>query len=420
MAVCKSCGSELKPGTKFCENCGTRIEVTSAVPTTASASPRVCTLATNSTTHSTQSVPSSAYSQPITQDIPQQSMSAPQTTTNPPPHATAQSGKKLNKQLIFAIVGLVVIAGVFMLGKRSGKSPEPASNAASATTESAKATEVPAAQTDAGDAGIYIIDTLQIGETVVASSELAEAGMGNWYVELRKDGTGEIYIGEVANLTWADGKMILQEGDETEDLTFTRNNDVLAITGMEDDLTLNLKRTDAKPDITAELAAASDDGENYNSGNTYDTLLNTTWYGWIRYENYNGVENRSYFDTDTYDCWGYIEESSDGRTYFEVYKDGDSENAVISMWVNVYDDHIEPILDDECWVIDTLIPADEAYNFYIYPYDNSIQLLWYPYENDNGQSCSVSFFMRLDGTEWDEAYDELPPRYDEYKAALAK
>ncbi len=413
MAICKSCGSELKPGTKFCENCGTRVEVTSAVPTTASASPASAPSQPIAQTPLPQGGPSSAYSQPIMQDIPQPSMSAPQ--TSPPPHATAQSGKFLNKRLFLAIVGLVAIAGVFMLGKRSGKSPEPSTNATSATTESTKATEAPATQTDAG---IYIIDTMQIGETVVARSELEEAGMGNWYVELRKDGTGEIYIGEVASLTWADGKIILQDVDETEDLTFTRKDAVLSITGMENDLTLNLKRADAKPDITAELAAASDNGENYNYGNTYDTLLNTTWYGWIRYENYNGVENRSYFDTDTYDCWGYIEESSDGRPYFEVYKDGDSENAVISMWVNVYDDHIEPILDDECWVIDTSIPADEAYNFYIYPYDNSIQLLWYSYENDNGQSCSVSFFMRLDGTEWDETYDELPPRYDEYKAAL--
>ena len=56
----------------------------------------------------------------------------------------------------------------------------------------------------------------------------------------------------------------------------------------------------------------------------------------------------------------------------------------------------------------------------IYPVNDSIRLLWYPYENDEGQSCSVSFFMRLDGTEWDEANDELPPRYAEYKAALGQ
>ena len=51
------------------------------------------------------------------------------------------------------------------------------------------------------------------------------------------------------------------------------------------------------------------------------------------------------FDTDTYDCWGYIGETSDGSHYFEVYRDGMPDDPVITMWVNVYDDHIEPILD---------------------------------------------------------------------------
>ena len=41
------------------------------------------------------------------------------------------------------------------------------------------------------------------------------------------------------------------------------------------------------------------------------------------------------------------------------------------------------------------------------------------YEGDDGTACAVSFYMRLDGTEWNEELEELPPRYEEYKAALA-
>ena len=58
----------------------------------------------------------------------------------------------------------------------------------------------------------------------------------------------------------------------------------------------------------------------YDDGNTYDDLGNTNWYGWFRMENYKNVPNRDYFDTDTYDCWGYIGESDDGDHYFEVYQ----------------------------------------------------------------------------------------------------
>ena len=43
----------------------------------------------------------------------------------------------------------------------------------------------------------------------------------------------------------------------------------------------------------------------------------------------------------------------------------------------------------------------------------------YDYEGDDGTACAVSFYMRLDGTEWNEELEELPPRYEEYKAALA-
>ena len=146
---------------------------------------------------------------------------------------------------------------------------------------------------------------------------------------------------------------------------------------------------------------------------------NTNWYGWFRMENYKNVPNRDYFDTDTYDCWGYIGESEDGSHYFEVYCDGMPDDPVITMWVNVYDDHIEPILDGSDWVLDQHIDDSEAYNFNIYPYNDCISLFMYDYEGEDGTACAVSFYMRLDGTEWNEELEELPPRYEEYKAALA-
>ena len=136
-------------------------------------------------------------------------------------------------------------------------------------------------------------------------------------------------------------------------------------------------------------------------------------------ENYKNVPNRDYFDTDTYDCWGYIGESDDGSHYFEVYRDGMPDDPVITMWVNVYDDHIEPILDGYDWVLDQNITESDAYKFNLYPYNDSISLFMYDYEGDEGTACAVSFYMRLDGTEWNEELEELPPRYEEYKAALA-
>lgn len=199
--------------------------------------------------------------------------------------------------------------------------------------------------------------------------------------------------------------------------------------------TMVFKRSDTKPEIDPALLEGGEDeydGDGwidgpdepdppytYDDGNTYDDLGNTNWYGWFRMENYKNVPNRDYFDTDTYDCWGYIGESDDGSHYFEVYRDGMPDDPVITMWVNVYDDHIEPILDGYDWVLDQNITESDAYKFNLYPYNDSISLFMYDYEGDDGTACAVSFYMRLDGTEWNEELEELPPRYEEYKAALA-
>lgn len=42
------------------------------------------------------------------------------------------------------------------------------------------------------------------------------------------------------------------------------------------------------------------------------------------------------------------------------------DDPVITMWVNVYDDHIEPILDGYDWVLDQNITESDAYKFNLY------------------------------------------------------
>ena len=235
---------------------------------------------------------------------------------------------------------------------------------------------------------------------------------------------------------WKDGNFYALTDPNTPAMTYTREGDLLTIEF--DGMTMVFKRSDTKPEIDPSALGGTEeptdgdgwldgsDGPNepdppysYDDGNTYDDLGNTNWYGWFRMENYKNVPNRDYFDTDTYDCWGYIGETSDGSHYFEVYRDGMPDDPVITMWVNVYDDHIEPILDGYDFVLDQNITESDAYKFNLYPYNDSISLFMYDYEGDDGSACSISFYMRLDGTEWNEELEELPPRYEEYKAALA-
>ena len=136
--------------------------------------------------------------------------------------------------------------------------------------------------------------------------------------------------------------------------------------------------------------------------------------------NYWGRSDKKSVDTDTYDAWGYIGYSSSGDEYFEIYQDGSPDDPVVTMWVNGYEDHIEPIIDGDAWVLDAPIPEEEGYNFVLYPYDGGMSVWSYPYESPDGTwGCYVNFYMRIDGDEWDEMWDTLPPRYEEYKATLA-
>ena len=293
-------------------------------------------------------------------------------------------------------------------------------------------------QTDT-DVGIYVLESASDSEYTLSKEELALVDMEDFYIELRADGTGETYMEDFVTFQWKDGNFYALTDPNTPAMSYTREGDLLTIEF--DGMTMVFKRSDTKPEIDLSALGGTEeptDGDgwldgtegtegtdgidppySYDDGNTYDDLGNTNWYGWLRMENYKNVPNRDYFDTDTYDCWGYIGETSDGSHYFEVYRDGMPDDPVITMWVNVYDDHIEPILDGSDWMLDQHIDDSEAYNFNIYPYDNCISLFMYDYEGDDGTACAVSFYMRLDGTEWNEELEELPPRYDEYKAALA-
>ena len=277
------------------------------------------------------------------------------------------------------------------------------------------------------DVGVYVLESASDSEYTLSKEELALVDMEDFYIELRADGTGETYMEDFVTFQWKDGNFYALTDPNTPAMTYTREGDLLTIEF--DGMTMVFKRSDTKPEIDPSMLDGGDDEYDgpdepdppytYDDGNTYDDLGNTNWYGWFRMENYKNVPNRDYFDTDTYDCWGYIGETSDGSHYFEVYRDGMPDDPVITMWVNVYDDHIEPILDGSDWVLDQNITESDAYKFNLYPYNDSISLFMYDYEGEDGTACAVSFYMRLDGTEWNEGLEELPPRYAEYKAALA-
>ena len=540
MATCTQCGAELKPGTKFCENCGAKVCVpqTPAQPAAVpQPTPAPAPVPPTPQQPATPPPGTPRYASPPPQSTPPD---APNVITPPPPGGTvgnpygnvAPGGKPPRrrvplspKRLILLAIPVVfllmiivtMISGSLRTGKPNAADPNQGTWKATRAETGGSTREIGTAfgsgftldlndkgkcvatvagtkaygkwtlsgdtlqldcsgltctgtlknglitltdvhgqgvtlylvkedtveqqPTDGGDmtqttptdtdVGIYVLESAFDDEYTLSKEELALVDMDAFYFELRADGTGETYMDEFVSFQWRDGNLYPLTDPNTPAMTYTREGDLLTIEY--DGMTMIFKRSDTKPEIDPALLNGGDDfdpddgdGPNepdppysYDDGNTYADLGNTSWYGWFRMENYKNVPNRDYFDTDTYDCWGYIGESEDGSHYFEVYRDGMPDDPVITMWVNVYDDHIEPILDDYDWVLGQNITESDAYKFNLYPYNDSISLFMYDYEGEDGTACAVSFYMRLDGTEWNEELEELPPRYEEYKAALA-
>lgn len=144
----------------------------------------------------------------------------------------------------------------------------------------------------------------------------------------------------------------------------------------------------------------------------------STWYGWLALTDFWGIDQ----EEDIYDAWAYVNMDSTGKRYFEVFQDGDSENPFLSMYMTIEENGtciMPDIGTEDAWTVDTYLNAEDAENYQTFLNEDGSLMLSYDYTRyDGAYGCSVTMFFREDGAQWDEENDLLPPRYDEYKAAL--
>ena len=144
----------------------------------------------------------------------------------------------------------------------------------------------------------------------------------------------------------------------------------------------------------------------------------STWYGWLALTDFWGIDQ----EEDIYDAWAYVNMDSTGKPYFEVFQDGDSESPFLSMYMTIEENGtciMPDIGTEDAWTVDTYLNAEDAENYQTFLNEDGSLMLSYDYTRyDGAYGCSVTMFFREDGAQWDEENDLLPPRYDEYKAAL--
>ena len=264
---------------------------------------------------------------------------------------------------------------------------------------------------------------------------------GEW-VELKKGGKGTFYMGFEFDLKWKlDGEKF------TGTLTFMAMEETFegtlkdgVLTFVYGDTTYVMAKDGAKlPEqpaagepqptdtgMTTAPAQQALDLDALRGGSMLDYLYTlgggfvspttriepgSVWYGCLRKENSTGGQDD--------DIFALINRTSEGYAFFEVYDSSDftEDDIVLSMWIDLYDDHfVADIGDQDAWIYKHyLTPADEKY--FSPTLENGRLYMEFTYP-ENGEDVFVQICLREDGTPFDEMNDLLPPHYQEYKAAI--
>ena len=247
---------------------------------------------------------------------------------------------------------------------------------------------------------------------------------GEW-IELKKGGKGTLYMGFEFDLEWKlNGENFtgtLSFLGIEESLDGTLENGVLSVQ-YGDVSYVFIKEGAAGGESAADLGDTAGSLSEAIGGSAQadsEEVLTGEWYGWVKESMPWGDHNE-----DFQDAWGYVNYDEFSNKYFEVYKDGDSQNPFFSMYIEDEntDTYIIPVIGNEdAWIIDTYLTEEEGQYFETgIDYDGSIYLTYSYTRYDGNSGCMVEIFLRKYGVLWDEAFDTLPPRYDEYKVALTK
>lgn len=296
-----------------------------------------------------------------------------------------------------------------------------------------------------------------IGENY-GGDEYYEPSEESW-VELKKNGKGTYYYGFDFKLKWKleDGKFLgtVSFLGLEETMEGTLENGLLEVTYGDMNMRFLKEGAELPADNAGDDAPANTGNEiasNYGSGTGPDivtagsideaygnggTLVSgstgsdiddgaavyalnnpSTWYGWMNMTDFWGDIDQD----DTFvDVMAYIDADGSGTPYFEMYEI-DLDFAFLSMYISIEDDgtRIHPVIGvDDAWCSETYLTEADAENYEGYLLQDGTLWFHIPYEHYSGDyGYYIEVCLREYGTEWDEDFDILPNRYDEYKESI--
>lgn len=293
---------------------------------------------------------------------------------------------------------------------------------------------------DDGIVGSYELDSATIYGTDYTYEQLDSYGMTKGtFLKFNADGTGELGLSgeEPESFTYDEATGGITFDSDGSTAIFTVEGDKVTLDYEEVGITLVFVPEDAAGSLSS---TGSSTGANAGAGDFFNGItvaatmddafgsgasgfvsptnaitLGKMWFGTMQVT--DSTDNKDYEK----DIIASIDATSDGRAFIEVYTDSSmsDDSLQLSMYIILNGDRFAAdIGDKDAWVFDRYLTEDDA--AYFYPVlENGALDMYYHYEApDDDYACNVRFFLREDGTPWDEKNDPLPPSYERYKEAI--
>ncbi|HZJ86372.1 MAG TPA: hypothetical protein VFC83_04580 [Erysipelotrichaceae bacterium] len=246
---------------------------------------------------------------------------------------------------------------------------------------------------------------------------------GEW-LELHADGKGKWYLGAIVDdFTWKleDDKInfdVTVDGS-TSTLQYSAivdNDEIILDTGM---LYYFSKNADTAKNPTTDGGSVV--WKNQPLG---QITIPSLWYGVAIFSDAEGFDQSEY----EYDVWGIIEKDETGKPYFEVWLDEDfSSSFLLSTYIDIQDSqwYTPTIGEDDGWlIIDPksadyqVLSSDDEWGLMAQYHNGSLDI-YHTFFGKDGGYADTRFFLREEGTGWNESVDPLPPSYQAYKQIYA-
>ena len=302
---------------------------------------------------------------------------------------------------------------------------------------------------DDGIVGSYELDSATIDGTDYTYEQLDSYGMAKGtFLKFNADGTGELGLSgeEPESFTYDEATGGITFDSDGSTAIFTVEGDNVTLDYEEAGMTMVFVPEDAAGSLSSTgSSTGASTGANAGAGDFFNGItvaatmddafagagagagassfisptktitLGKMWFGSMQVT--DSTDNNDYEK----DIIASIAAARDGRAFIEVYTDSSmsDDSLQLSMYVNLNNDGFTAdIGDKDAWIFSQyLTEADEKY--FSPTLKNGALMMTYPYtDKEDGHTCTVTFFLREDGTPWDEENDPLPPSYDRYKEAI--